>query len=60
MSFYPQPYKYQCGPFALKYSLVMLGKFKAKEKLEGLPEAPGGMEQMKLVWQKLQKNSIVK
>ena len=27
MSFYPQPFKYQCGPFALKYSLVMLGKF---------------------------------
>lgn len=27
MSFYPQPFKYQCGPFALKYALVMLGKF---------------------------------
>lgn len=27
MSFYPQPYKYQCGPFALKYALIMLGKF---------------------------------
>lgn len=27
MSFYPQPYKYQCGPFALKYGLIMLGKF---------------------------------
>lgn len=27
MSFYPQPYKYQCGPFALKYALVMLGRF---------------------------------
>lgn len=27
MSFYPQPYKYQCGPFALKYALVMLGQF---------------------------------
>jgi hypothetical protein len=27
MSFYPQPYKYQCGPFALKYGLVMLGRF---------------------------------
>jgi len=28
MSFYPQPNKYQCGPFALKYALVMLGVFK--------------------------------
>ncbi len=27
MSFYPQPNKYQCGPFALKYALVMLGQF---------------------------------
>ncbi len=27
MSFYPQPFKYQCGPFALKYALVMLGRF---------------------------------
>ena len=27
MSFYPQPNEYQCGPFALKYALVMLGKF---------------------------------
>ncbi len=28
MSFYPQPDKYRCGPFALKYALVMLGIFK--------------------------------
>jgi hypothetical protein len=28
MSFYPQPNKYQCGPFALKYALVMLGQFR--------------------------------
>ena len=27
MSFYPQPNKWQCGPFALKYALVMLGVF---------------------------------
>lgn len=26
MSFYPQPGSYQCGPFALKYALIMLGK----------------------------------
>ena len=31
MSFYSQPNKYQCGPFALKYALVMLGVF-ANEK----------------------------
>ena len=28
MSFYPQPNKYQCGPFALKYALAMVGVFK--------------------------------
>jgi hypothetical protein len=27
MGLYPQPNKYQCGPFALKYALIMLGKF---------------------------------
>jgi hypothetical protein len=26
MGLYPQPNKWQCGPFALKYSLIMLGK----------------------------------
>ena len=30
MSFYPQPFKYQCGPFALKYALVMLGRFESE------------------------------
>lgn len=33
MSFYPQPYKYQCGPFALKYSLVMLGQFRNEREI---------------------------
>lgn len=33
MSFYPQPNKYQCGPFALKYALVMLGIFKDEDQL---------------------------
>lgn len=33
MSFYPQPYKYQCGPFALKYALVMLGQFKDEKDI---------------------------
>ncbi len=33
MSFYPQPYKYQCGPFALKYALIMLGRFENEKKI---------------------------
>jgi len=33
MSFYPQPNKYQCGPFALKYALVMLGKFTSERSI---------------------------
>ncbi len=33
MSFYPQPNKYQCGPFALKYALVMLGVFKKEDDI---------------------------
>ncbi|MDP2300795.1 MAG: hypothetical protein Q8N03_00030 [Ignavibacteria bacterium] len=33
MSFYPQPYKYQCGPFALKYALVMLGQFQHEREI---------------------------
>lgn len=33
MSFYPQPYKYQCGPFALKYALVMLGRFESENQI---------------------------
>ena len=48
MSFYPQPYKYQCGPFALKYALVMLGNLKVKMKLVLKQEVPGGMVLMKL------------
>ncbi len=33
MSFYPQPNKYQCGPFALKHALVMLGIFKDEDQI---------------------------
>lgn len=33
MSFYPQPNKWQCGPFALKYALVMLGVFAAEKSI---------------------------
>ncbi|NUN09614.1 MAG: C39 family peptidase [Ignavibacteriaceae bacterium] len=33
MSFYPQPFKYQCGPFALKYALVMLGQFRNEREI---------------------------
>jgi hypothetical protein len=33
MSFYPQPNKYQCGPFALKYAFAMLGVFVDEKKI---------------------------
>lgn len=33
MSFYPQPNKWQCGPFALKYALVMLGVFASEKSI---------------------------
>ncbi|RMD48256.1 MAG: hypothetical protein D6830_07180 [Ignavibacteria bacterium] len=33
MSFYPQPDRYRCGPFALKYALVMLGVFKSERDI---------------------------
>jgi len=33
MSFYPQPNAYQCGPFALKYALSMLGIFKDEDQI---------------------------
>ena len=33
MSFYPQPDKYRCGPFALKHALVMLGVFRHENEI---------------------------
>jgi len=33
MSFYPQPHKYQCGPFALKYALVVIGRFESEKAI---------------------------
>lgn len=33
MSFYPQPNEWTCGPFALKHSLIALGKFVSEEAL---------------------------
>jgi hypothetical protein len=36
MSFYPQPNKYTCGPFALKYALVMLGVFQNEKKIAAI------------------------
>ncbi len=33
MSLYPQPNKWQCGPFALKHALIMLGKFVNEKNL---------------------------
>ena len=34
MSFYKQPLMYLCGPFALKYALVMLGKMEDEKEIE--------------------------
>lgn len=34
MSFYSQPLSYQCGPFALKYALVMLGRMEDEKLIE--------------------------
>ncbi len=36
MSFYKQPLMYLCGPFALKYALVMLGKMEDEKEIEKL------------------------
>lgn len=36
MSFYKQPLMYLCGPFALKYALVMLGKMEDEKEIERL------------------------
>jgi len=33
MGLYPQPNKWQCGPFALKHALIMLGKMADERKL---------------------------
>jgi hypothetical protein len=33
MGLYPQPNKWQCGPFALKYALIMLGRFVDENKI---------------------------
>jgi hypothetical protein len=33
MSFYPQPNDWTCGPFALKHSLIALGKFVSEDEL---------------------------
>jgi len=33
MGLYPQPNKWQCGPFALKYALIMLGRIVDENKI---------------------------
>lgn len=33
MSFYPQPDEWSCGPFALKHSLIALGKFVSEREI---------------------------
>ncbi len=39
MSFYPQPNEWSCGPFALKYALVMHGKFVNEAEISGISGA---------------------
>ncbi|MBI4535850.1 MAG: hypothetical protein HY708_06195 [Ignavibacteriae bacterium] len=36
MGIYPQPNKWQCGPFALKHALIMLGKFVDEKQVSRL------------------------
>ncbi|MER3523270.1 MAG: hypothetical protein C4326_04200 [Ignavibacteria bacterium] len=36
MSLYPQPNKWQCGPFALKHALIMLGEFVNEKELSAI------------------------
>lgn len=36
MGLYPQPNKWQCGPFALKHALIMLGRFVNEKDLSAI------------------------
>jgi hypothetical protein len=36
MSFYPQPNRYECGPFALKHALAVLGVFAEERRIASL------------------------
>ncbi|MBM2846207.1 MAG: hypothetical protein HW407_1519 [Bacteroidetes bacterium] len=50
MGLYPQPNKWQCGPFALKHALIMLGRIVNEKKLSRLAGSHwwGGTDEIKL------------
>ena len=50
MGLYPQPNKWQCGPFALKHALVMLGKIVNEKEVSRIAGAHwwGGADEIKL------------
>jgi len=50
MGLYPQPNKWQCGPFALKHALVMLGKIVDEKRISRLAGAHwwNGTDELKL------------
>lgn len=51
MGIYPQPNKWQCGPFALKHALIMLGKFVDEKDVSRIAGTHwwGGTDEIKLV-----------
>jgi hypothetical protein len=50
MGLYPQPNTWQCGPFALKHALMMLGKFVSEKEISRISGAHwwGGTDEIKL------------
>lgn len=50
MGLYPQPNKWQCGPFALKHGLIMLGRFVNEKDVADLAGSTtwGGTDEVKL------------
>ena len=50
MGLYPQPNNWQCGPFALKHGLIMLGRIVDEKKISKIAGASGwnGADEIKL------------
>jgi len=50
MGLYPQPNNWQCGPFALKHALIMLGKIVNEKDISRIAGAHwwGGADEIKL------------
>jgi hypothetical protein len=50
MGLYPQPNKWQCGPFALKHALIMLGKIVNEKRVSRIAGSHwwGGTDEIKL------------